>query len=383
MTRNSNPDRYSRAQEVAYLHEQHGMPQEQIAKLLGLVSQSDVSRLLQYAKSVGLLRTETRFVEDGLSEDRLEYLRGLKQRNDLYDACRKLNAGGKYLRNIRVYDSGSEDPTDEGLRQRLKTFSQMAIGRFQELLRDMRIVGVTWGVTLSHSTEALAIFPRTYTDLRFVPLCAELHTSPSIQYSSSQLADRLNAIINNRNADPISLAGIPAYVPDEYEEAEKRGLWRYIHSSASYRKIFGSSETNNHDTPPLVNVMDTVLTSVGPIGDPLSHSNRDLVNVTALSKKRLASLVVSDIGGVLLPKPGLSPSDARQVENLKEIWTGVKLHHLKAVAQRREATPGVVIFAIGKSKADVVYEAIKQGLVNELIIDHDLENHLRQRLSRT
>jgi hypothetical protein len=91
-------------------------------------------------------------------------------------------------------------------------------------------------------------------------------------------------------------------------------------------------------------------------------------------------VLIGDLGGVLIPKPELESEDRDLVKELNEMWTGIKLQDLKRIAKVASTSDGggIVVVAIGKQKAAVLYETIRLGLVNEALIDQDLVNKLRQ-----
>src|SRR5262249_441522 len=93
--------------------------------------------------------------------------------------------------------------------------------------------------------------------------------------------------------------------------------------------------------------------------------------------ERLRSLVVGDLGSVLIPVPGRKQD--QEVKELNELRNGIQLKHLEAIAERAarsQSSPGVVVVAIGKNKARVLCELVHRGLINELIIDQDLAKAL-------
>jgi DNA-binding transcriptional regulator LsrR (DeoR family) len=103
-----------------------------------------------------------------------------------------------------------------------------------------------------------------------------------------------------------------------------------------------------------------------------------------LTGARLKKLVVGDIGGVLIPRPGLDAPARREVEQLQKMWTGVQLHHLERIARAaaKGSRPGVIIAAIGgDDRAEIIAEVIRYGLVNELVIDRPLSEALVKALS--
>lgn len=66
------------------------------------------------------------------------------------------------------------------------------------------------------------------------------------------------------------------------------------------------------------------------------------------------------------------------VEELRKRWTGLKIEHLeacssRAFAERVASRPGVTLLSFGASHSEIVLEAIRRGIVNQLIIGSDLE----------
>jgi DNA-binding transcriptional regulator LsrR (DeoR family) len=69
------------------------------------------------------------------------------------------------------------------------------------------------------------------------------------------------------------------------------------------------------------------------------------------------------------------------VRGINDRWAGVRLEHLARCARAAtggEGRAGVIVLAVGRSKAEVVLECVRGGLVNELIVDHDLAQALAQ-----
>lgn len=67
------------------------------------------------------------------------------------------------------------------------------------------------------------------------------------------------------------------------------------------------------------------------------------------------------------------------MEALNGMWTGAKLSHLERIAAQagRSTRPDVIVVAMGgDDRAEILAEAIRYGLVNELIIDRTLAEAL-------
>ena len=134
----------------------------------------------------------------------------------------------------------------------------------------------------------------------------------------------------------------------------------------------------------MIDQVDSLLTSAGPSNHPMGFIYDELLKAGStparkLTPARLEKLVVGDLGGVLFPRPDLDARGRREVEALNKMWTGVKRDHLVRIAQAaaRSTRPGVIVAAIGgEDRAEIIAEVIRQGLVNELIIDRSLSDAL-------
>jgi DNA-binding transcriptional regulator LsrR (DeoR family) len=244
---------------------------------------------------------------------------------------------------------------------------------------------LTWGKTLFSAIENSK--PQHWRAtaghaIRFVPVCGEPHQFTSNEETSSHLAARLHELVKSTAPPPPSLSGVPALIARRYHGADLRGIRRFVEDAASYREVFG--ETN-----PLIAQVDSLLTAVGPAEHPMGFSFEELLTAGStperkLTGARLKKLVVGDIGGVLIPRPGLDAPARREVEQLQKMWTGVQLHHLERIARAaaKGSRPGVIIAAIGgDDRAEIIAEVIRYGLVNELVIDRPLSEALVKALS--
>lgn len=254
-----------------------------------------------------------------------------------------------------------------------------AAGYVYGLLKNSHKVGITWGSTLSSVIEGIGLTNAQPLQQRimFVPVCAELTGSTAIEFSSSRLADRFNEIFNDREGERLSLCGVPAFVSRRYKTEEKKVIWKYVRDSASYTNIFYGKE-------PIVNSLDTLITSVGRAENPLGHRNTELTAAGNIKPALLKTLIYGDIGGVLIPKENLNSGSSRKVKELNDMWTGIRLENLNriAVVAQSQNTPGNIVLATGASKAPIIHELVHQGIINELIIDEDLKNALEAVLEK-
>jgi DNA-binding transcriptional regulator LsrR (DeoR family) len=140
---------------------------------------------------------------------------------------------------------------------------------------------------------------------------------------------------------------------------------------------------------PLIDRVDSLLTAVGTSNHPMGFIHDELLKAGSTPAKKLTSsglqkLVAGDLGGVLVPRPGLQARERKVVDALNEMWTGAKLPHLERIARQasRSTRPGIIVVAMGDAdRAEIIAEAVRHGLVNELIIDRTLAEALTRALA--
>ena len=379
MVHNELSQRELRTQQAAYLYARHGMSQEEIGRRLGGMSQSHVSRLLARAQEIGLLVTEHRFVEHLIPAEQMAQVLRVLETQELSSALDKFarKTGGIFPR-LSVFESGVREGNSESARERGKAFGRAASGRVMELLSGARVVGVAWGSTLNFLTDGLPPVPSRSSRavVQFVPICAELVALEEPDYGSSWLAARLNQAFNGDRGMRLQLTGIPAFIPKRYKEAKARAIREYIRETASYEKIFIGPDC-------YVDQMDSLITSVGSAAAPVRGSTAELLMAAEIDTKTLRDLVVGDIGGILIPKQSLTAEKKALVDDINKMWTGLSLDRLATIARRAASgrnLGGNIVVAFGREKIESVVQAIRMGLVNELIIDRDLENALSEAL---
>src|ERR1022692_3352038 len=106
----------------------------------------------------------------------------------------------------------------------------------------------------------------------------------------------------------------------------------------------------------------------------------ELAQTGGIPRERLLDLVEGDIAGALVKtqKRTLTVAEEQEFENITKSWSGLRIEHLRDISTSAYSTgkPGVMIVAIGKNKANILLTVLKMGLINELIIDHDLADAL-------
>jgi DNA-binding transcriptional regulator LsrR (DeoR family) len=379
LTINELPQRELRTQQAAYLYARHRMSQEEIGRRLGGISQSQVSRLLARAQELGLLVTEHRFVEHLVPPNQMAQIRRVLETQKLSSTLEQFaRKTGGIIPRLSVFDSG---PPGAGLgasRERGKSFGRAASGRLVELLSGAKVVGVAWGSTLNFVTDGLPLIPTNANRpvIQFVPICAELVALDDPDFGSSWLAARLSHIFNGDRGIRLQLTGIPAFIPKRYNAAKARSIREYIRETASYEKIFIGPDS-------YVDKMDTLITSVGSASAPVRGSTAELLMAAEIDKGALQDLVVGDVGGILIPKPTLTAERKRLVDEINQMWTGLRLDRIATIAKRAasgRSRGGNIVVAFGREKVASVVQAVRMGLINELIIDHDLETALSESL---
>lgn len=368
------------AQQAAYLCAEHDMTQAAIGEMLGGLSQSGVSRLLRRAEASGWLERSYRFVGTNLPAERLAALRRLAEPSSLTELLARIKSRTKVrVRGVHVVDSGSSSEHGRALAARLGRFGRAAAEPLSALIARSSVLAVTWGTTVSHCLEALKTHPpRPLTGaIRFVPVCGEPLDRKSDRDTSSQLALRLHQIVGSTESLPPSLTGVPALISRRFSGRDADGIRKFVAQAASYKEVFGTKS-------PLIRQVDSLLTAVGPSSHPMGFIHEELLKAGSTQKKKLTAaalskLVVGDVGGVLFPRPGLDARGRAEVEALNSMWTGAKLSHLERIATRaaKSDRPGIIVVAMGgHERAAIVAEAVRYGLVNELIIDRTLAEAL-------
>jgi len=378
-------DKTFAAQKAAYLLCERHFTQHQIADFME-VSQSMVSRLLARAEDAGWLERRYRFVPKGLPDSRLDELQRLAEPKGLIELLARLAPDNRVrVRAPHVVESGPRGDSPRAFERRLKVFGRSAAVVVAELLARSKTFGVTWGRTISHVVDSLddALKARSLDHhIQFVPLCGEPTHHSSDRDTSSHVVERLHRVLQPDQLPPPSLTGVPALISRRFRGSDERGIRKFVAQSASHRVVFG-------DRSPLINQVDSLLTSVGTAERPLGFIHDELLREGSLPGRRLTRetlgpLVAGDIGGVLIPRRTLNAAGRREVDSLNAMWTGMKRAHLERIAKNaaRDNHPGVIVVSVGGAdRAEIIAEALRCGLVNELIIDRELVGALTRALS--
>ena len=267
----------------------------------------------------------------------------------------------------------------EAQRTGLTIFYEGAARRVWELLTPANVIGITWGQTLSLLLEAvrkLRLAPRYSGEQvpKIVPLCGEsLGARGPSSMSSSALAQGFGQALTARPADDyLSLNMIPAFLPGPraFQQHEIDAVKKLLRYSLAYKAIFGDGHENEQ---PLIDQIDIVITSISRKDHPFGMEDRLEFTWKTLELSNLTELMIGDLAGIPLAH---SESAAKDISLLLDRWTGLQKHHLENCARRASASSqppaGVIVVAAGRDRAPCIVEAVRQGLVNHLVVNEEL-----------
>ena len=154
----------------------------------------------------------------------------------------------------------------------------------------------------------------------------------------------------------------------------------------AYVETFG---LNGVPPKPLCAQLDGIIAAVGDAKAPLVFGPEGMY--AGVQQDWFLAHTVGDIASVQLLR-GEPPLDAKpvrpavdslvrqQFERFQSRWMGVTERHIRKCADRRRAGNGVgvIVLAVGSSRAEVVLECIRRGLVNHLFADYSLLDAIRQ-----
>jgi DNA-binding transcriptional regulator LsrR (DeoR family) len=364
-----------------------------IAETLGINAVA-VSRHLKRARK-DYLREHVHFVHDSVPRHVMDEVYQRVANKKLQDQVNELakRHGKQREISVRVFTCGTCSDDLE----RMTRLGKLAAPLVRNLLLRSQSCGLTWGGSLNGVVMGLRDlpFPPPWTPepIQCIPLSGEPLTTERASYSSSNLARDLGVIVNGDKYDAPSLAMVPAFVPDEFKPHEREGVWLLIELVKSYYEIFGPHQNGNatpRETKRKTHMamrLDMILTSVGSHEKPLGFGRGVLFDKISVSARELKSLIVAEVGGVCIPRENLSADQSVQFQSIQTSWTGLRIEHLNACAQRGsdllKGPPGVVVVSGGKGRATVICELIKRGLINHLIIDEVLAGELESASAST
>jgi DNA-binding transcriptional regulator LsrR (DeoR family) len=378
-------------QAVAYLYSKNHS-REEIRHILKL-SQPSVSRSIKQAMQKGWLKSTVQFVEESIPDGRLQEIDALvSPQQKLIERFKEFARNHKIpiVPDIRVLPSANRHTDADLWQERLEQFGNLAAAHIRELLLPAQKCGISWGHTILSIARGLRklgpspLIAQRRAPITFIALCGEPLSKPrgeaTTQISSSSLAEQFTQIINDSPKHSYTLSAVPAIILEDNEK--NAGIIHdfFKRSATEYCQIFYGDSENGQ--PALIDELDIILTSVGAPTYPHGYWGDSLIATKGIDWERIKRLIIGDIGGVLFPRPGLGINEKEELQKLNDRWMGIKERHMKQCAEKASdnRTAGVIVVAIGKNKAASVSESIRLGLVNTLIIDHDLADALLQEL---
>jgi DNA-binding transcriptional regulator LsrR (DeoR family) len=367
-----------------------------IASILGITT-VDVSRHLKDARG-SCLRTLITFVDDSVSAEEMEKVNARLTRQYLEDQVNQFAQRYRHNRklSLRVFHCGSEGSEF----QRMQRLAAAAAPTIKSLLLRSKSCGLTWGGMLESVVAALQSqrMPAPWGEERieFIPLSGEPLGREGSKGSSSSLARDLSVLVNgdkltgsnlnSHSSEVLSLAMVPAFIPDAFAKPQQVGVRRLINLVRAYEDIFGRHQTGRptrlrapRANPKAMN-MDMVLTSVASMARPLGFGQGMLFDNMSVSYHTFKGLLAAEVGGVCIGRDNLTRAEKAELKKVQDGWTGLRQEHLQHCAERGQSSlhgpPGVVVVSCGSDRAGAVSELIKRGLVNNLIIDEVLAREL-------
>ena len=147
-----------------------------------------------------------------------------------------------------------------------------------------------------------------------------------------------------------------------------RAHFEFFKLQHGYKAVFGST----NGKPGLIDDADGLITGAGS-NELWPQFGSDSMLRADVSPDTLRELIAGDIGGVVIRAPGQHCGS--EFKKLRQQWIGLTLKHIRRVNDNadRSGGPGVVLCAMGSSKAGIVRELINSHkVVRHLIVDHHL-----------
>ncbi len=365
-------------EQIAVLLADPEMTQKRVAELLN-VAPATITRATQKAIKEGFLVEKKLEITPKVSQESIAVMRMVLDVPPLEEklkALEKNNQGTHHFQNFLVFDSG--DPRKSHQESMSAFVNSITSYLSKQLLRkDVKVMGVSWGVALLTLLDSLRMVmpqhPRRNNPVTCIPIAGSPPDAELLnKISSGNLAGAFHRLLNGPGGElTFSVGGwIPKSISDRHVEV----IRQYARSSPFYEKVFSKQG--------LIHELDCVLTSVGAINDFAGPWLQAAAKAAGLSVEQFSDLTIGNISGCFLPAPGLKSSRRKTLEHVNDRWLGIQLEQLKSCAKRavEKKVPGVIIIGIGEGKAELIVESIKQGLVNIACCDIPLMRAINKRL---
>jgi DNA-binding transcriptional regulator LsrR (DeoR family) len=162
-----------------------------------------------------------------------------------------------------------------------------------------------------------------------------------------------------------SLHAAPALIPLKLLKHAKI-IKEFLATQSAFDEIFGPNGA--------VNQLDAILATVGVPDCHYRFWSDELLDSLKLTAADFGRMVLGDVGGVLIAKPGINDEQQALLKKIQGCWLGVRMEHLQRCC--RVGKPGVIVLAIGPMRAKVVLYTLLHRLVNHLIVDRSLARTL-------
>lgn len=377
---------------AAYFHATYpSLTQEKIAEQAQLGTQTNVSRLLDKAKSKHYLRQVFQFPSDMPLDERHQLWRHFEQ--TFYKPHARLEAAliarAEALRATydgvapfrRLHVVATPDWRADDVSGRERVFEEFGVGAADIVARyideaDSYCV-VAWGRTLDATLRKIPW--RTEPALNkktFMPIAGEpTNFEPNGRSPSDAASFLANAW---PGSERLSLRGVQARIPRSVYEQDEHGIARKLASySADYERIFVR--------PRLIDKAAIILTGIGDVRTSTQAGAAGQADPWYRETERaedpdVLSLPIGNIGGVWVARDGGGDEARHKVAQVNERWLGAQHDDFMRCSRRADMVrrPGVVVLAVEPEKAEVVLQALY--LVNVLVISRQLADALADKL---
>jgi hypothetical protein len=123
----------------------------------------------------------------------------------------------------------------------------------------------------------------------------------------------------------------------------------------------------------MIDRVGAILTSVG-VARQIDRGVflNERIGAGDITEKEVRTLVAGDLGGIVIPREKLTEKQCELIDRLNLHWNGVRLEHIRRCAlEASDTRPGVILFARGAHRLEVVLQCIRLNLVNHLIVDQE------------
>lgn len=395
---------------------------DQIAKQTG-IPRARVSELMKAAMRRNLLTVNYHSPSDDIlmqvqkshrTEEQQQLLLADLQR--IHERSKDAASGGQ-IRSVTIVDdgwpSGSEMAFDNAVQRFGKccvpTTADVLINQAKAARDGVANIGISWGRTVSAVLKSWIVAAGSSASLRVkpklncIPLWGEIigpEVAPppnnsegfpdTTQLSSTilaqQLGDALEKCGMRKESPTLSLLGVPIVLPTRHgEDPERRRMALELFAdTTAYGKIYGGSVNTVGTRMPLADELDMIVAGVGATTYAGRFLSPEVMKqLTPDKSKELMSSVYGDIAGVLMEKPTGAQKLPKVIVDLNNRWTCVNLSHLRKCARRGTSGngQGVVVFAVDKTRARVVLEGIRKGIVTHLVTEGGMATELQRIVS--